>query len=46
MAPLRMAINGGAGRATPLDAENDAKGGLADRMRALQSRASRLSTSS
>ena len=36
----------GAGRATPLDAENDAKGGLADRMRALQSRASRLSTSS
>ena len=46
MAPLRKAANGGMGRAANLDTDVDAKGGLADRMRALQSRASRLSTSS
>ena len=38
-APQRMAANG-------VDREDDGKGGLADRMRALQTRASRLSTSS
>ena len=45
-APLRKAANGGIGRAANLDTDGDAKGGLADRMRALQTRASRLSTSS
>jgi chromosome segregation ATPase len=42
----RKSINGGTGRAANGDADSDSKGGLADRMRALQTRASRLSTSS
>jgi chromosome segregation ATPase len=42
----RKSINGAAGHAANADADSDAKGGLADRMRALQTRASRLSTSS
>jgi chromosome segregation ATPase len=45
MAPQRKAANG-MGRPAPADDDGDAKGGLADRMRALQTRASRLSTSS
>jgi chromosome segregation ATPase len=42
----RRNINGGTSRATAADTDSDSKGGLADRMRALQTRASRLSTSS
>jgi chromosome segregation ATPase len=42
----RRNINGGTSRAAPADTDSDSKGGLADRMRALQTRASRLSTSS
>jgi chromosome segregation ATPase len=42
----RRNINGGISRATAADTDSDSKGGLADRMRALQTRASRLSTSS
>jgi chromosome segregation ATPase len=42
----RRNINGGTSHAAAADADGDSKGGLADRMRALQTRASRLSTSS
>ena len=42
----RKSVNGGTSRAANGDADSDSKGGLADRMRALQTRASRLSTSS
>lgn len=42
----RRNINGGTSCAAAADTDSDSKGGLADRMRALQTRASRLSTSS
>lgn len=45
-APQRRIANGGTSRPSAVDADSDNKGGLADRMRALQTRASRLSTSS
>jgi chromosome segregation ATPase len=45
-APQRKATNGAIGRAAEAEADRDGKGGLADRMRALQTRASRLSTTS
>jgi len=44
-APQRKVVNGGQSRSSDADADSD-KGGLADRMRALQTRASRLSTTS
>ncbi|MET0443382.1 MAG: hypothetical protein ABWY35_01960 [Pseudorhodoplanes sp.] len=44
-APQRAGANG-MGRAVTVNEDGDTKGGLADRMRALQTRASRLSTSS